>query len=157
MKKIMMLIVFVALFSGSYAQQSKEEKKEGKEVSVPAAAKSAFATQFPKAEKVKWSLEKPGEYEAEFVQNKVEISVVFDEKGTLLEKETEIKESELPQAVKSAIAKDFNGYKLEEIDKAVAKGVTSYEIEVGKDKKSYELTFDANGKLLNKKEKKEKD
>jgi ribosomal protein S6E (S10) len=157
MKKILMLIVFVALYCSGYAQQSKEDKKEGKEVNVPAVAKSAFAKQFPNAEKVKWSLEKPGEYEAEFVQNKVEISVVFDEKGTLLEKETEIKESELPQAVKSAIAKDFNGYKLEEIDKAVAKGVTKYEIEVGKDKKSFELTYDGNGKLLSKKEKKEKD
>jgi len=156
MKKILILLALGAIFNYCQAQETKG-KKDGKEINVPAVVKSSFAAKFSNADKVKWSLEKPGEYEAEFEQNKVETSAVFDEKGTLLETETEIKESELPQAIKAVIAKDFAGYKLKEIAKAVAKNITTYEIEVEKDKKTSELVFDANGKLLKNKEEKEKD
>jgi hypothetical protein len=88
------------------------------------------------------------------------MSAVLDEKGTLLETETEIKESDLPQAVKSTLAKDFAGYKTDEILKAVANGITTFEMGAQKDKKEYMLEFDMNGKLLKQteeKEEKEKD
>lgn len=150
MKRLLILSVLFIFIGYCHAQDKK--------VDVPAAAKTAFAAKFPQATKVKWSLEKAGEYEAEFMLGKVETSAVFDRKGTLLETETEIKESELPEAVKTTLAKDFAGYKLDEIEKTDAKGVISYEMEAKKDGKKYEIVFDANGKLLKKEEaKKEKD
>ena len=86
---------------------------------------------------------------------------MVDAKGNLLETETEIKESELPQAVKATMAKDFAGYKLDEIEKATdAKGVTTFEMEATKGKDKLEISFDLNGKLIAKeplKEGKEKD
>jgi len=76
---------------------------------------------------------------------------VFDSKGNLVETETEIKESELPQAVKATIDKDFIDYKLDEIEKATdAKGVTTFEMEAAKGKDKLEISFDAKGKLLSK-------
>lgn len=143
MKKLLTLFVCLAFVIGVSAQKAKEE--------IPAAAKSGFAAKYPAAQKVKWSIEKPGEFEAEFTLNKVEQSCVFDAKGNLVESEIEIKEIELPQAVKAAIAKDFAGFKLDEIEKSTdAKGVVSFEMEAAKGKAKWELAFDSNGKLLSK-------
>jgi len=82
---------------------------------------------------------------------KVEQSVLVDAKGNIIETEIEIKESELPQAVKAAIAKNFAGYKLDEITKATdAKGVVAFEMEANKGKEKLAIEFDSNGKLLSK-------
>jgi hypothetical protein len=143
MKKLLMLFVCIAFVLGVSAQKPKEE--------IPAAAKSGFATKYPAAQKVKWSIEKPGEFEVEFTLNKVEQSCVVDAKGNLIETEVEIKDSELPQAVKATISKDFAGFKLDEIEKSTdAKGVVSFEMEAAKGKDKWELSFDSTGKLLSK-------
>ena len=147
MKRLMILSVLFIFVGYCHAQEKKAD--------APAAAKAAFAAKFPQAKKVKWSLEKEGEYEAEFVLGKTETSAVFDAKGTLLETETAIKESELPKAVKDALAKDFAGYKLDEVEKADIKGIINYEMEAQKDGKKYEVVFNTNGKLLKKEEAKE--
>lgn len=149
MKKIVGFML-ISLFSVAVIAQKNDSDKEKneKKVIVPDVVKKAFATQFPKVAKVKWGIEKPGEYEAEFDLNKTEMSVVYDEQGTLLETETEIKESDLPQALKSILAKDFNGYKIKEYEKNEAKGIVTYELEAKKDKKEFELVFDSNGKFI---------
>ena len=144
MKKVLMFSICAAFVLGSCFSQEKKEE-------ISAAAKSAFAAKFPKATKVKWSVEKPGEFEAEFKLNGNGMAALFDAKGAFIETEVEIKESELPQAVKATIAKDFAGYKLDEIEKATdAKDVVSYEMEAAKGKDKLEIAFDATGKLLKK-------
>jgi len=149
MKKLLVLIVCLAFVTGVSAINQKEEK-------IPAAAKTAFVAKFPTAQKIKWSVEKSGEFEAEFILNNVETSVLLDAKGNLLETEARIKESELPQGVKASIAKDFAGFKIDEIEKSAdAKGVTTFEMEAVKGKVKLEISFDSNGKLLSKKPLKE--
>lgn len=149
MKKIILILVCVSFVMSALAQETKK-------VEVPAAAKTAFTAKFPQAQKVEWGMEKAGEYEAEFVLNGVESSAVYDAKGNLIETETEIKQNDLPQPVKTALAKDFAGYKIGEIAKNTdAKGVVVYELEASKDKKSYDLVFDNTGKLTKKEESKE--
>lgn len=144
MKKFLTLFVCLAFYIGVSAINQKENQ-------IPAAAKTGFAAKFPAAQKVKWSVEKPGEFEAEFKLNGVETSVLVDAKGNLLETEAEIKEGELPQAVKAAIARDFAEYKIDEIEKATdAKGVISFVMEASKGKEKLEISFDSNGKLLSK-------
>jgi hypothetical protein len=151
MKKLLMLFVCMALVAVVSATNQKDEK-------IPAAAKSGFAAKFPNAQKVKWSVEKPGEFEVEFIQNGAETSVLVDAIGNLLETEVEIKESELPKVVKATIAKDFAGYKFDEIEKANdVKGVTSFEMEAAKGKDKLKISFDDNGKLLSKEPMKEDD
>ncbi|HNW51603.1 MAG TPA: PepSY-like domain-containing protein [Prolixibacteraceae bacterium] len=147
MKKTVITAVLSLLVVVSFA----EEKK----VTVPEVVKKAFAAQYANATKVEWELEKEGEFEAEFKLSKTEMSVVFDAAGNLIETETEIEESELPQAIKATLAKDFAGYKIDDAVKAEAKGVVTYEMEAKKEKKEFELVFDANGKLLKQEEEKE--
>ena len=142
-------------FTVLYTIQAQEKSKK---VEVPAAVKSAFEVKYPKAEKVKWGLEKQGEYEAEFVLNGIESSANFDSKGQFIESETEIKESELPQAIKTALSKDYSGYKIGDVAKSTnSSGVVSYEMEASKGKDKFEISFDNNGKLLNKKTAKEEE
>ena len=154
MKTTVLSIVLLLFLFNSSAQENKEKEKNKKQADVPELVKKAFVAKYPKATKVKWSLEKPGEYEAEFNLNKSEMSAVFDEKGNCLEVETEIKQSELPQGIKTSLAKDFAGYKIGEVEKAEANGATNYEMEAKKDKVKYELVFDNSGKLIKKEEKK---
>ena len=151
MKKLQVLFVCLIFVIGASAVNQKDEK-------IPAAAKTGFAAKFPTAQKVKWSVEKPGEFEAEFILNGVETSALVDAKGTLLETEAEIKESELPQAVKATLAKDFARYKLDEIEKVTdQKGSITYGMEATKRSDKLEISFDTNGKLLKKETLKEKD
>jgi hypothetical protein len=150
MKKTIISVALALIMVGAFA----EEKK----VTIPDMVKKAFSVQYPNVAKVEWSLEKTGEYEAEFKLNNTDMSVVYDEKGTALEIESEIKEIELPQDVKATIAKDFAGYKISEVEKTDAKGVITFEISAEKGEKEFELVFDKNGKLLKQKmENEEKD
>jgi hypothetical protein len=149
MKKTIISIALALFIISVFA----EEKK----VIVPEVVKKSFAAQYPSATKVEWGIEKAGEYEAEFKLNSTDMSVVYDEKGTALEIESEIKETDLPQAVKATLAKDFTGYKIDEFEKTDAKGVVTFEMEARKDNKEFELVFDSNGKLLKQEEEKDKD
>ena len=152
MKKLFILTICMVSF-GIFCVQAQDKSNK---IEIPAATKSAFEAKYPNAEKVSWGVEKPGEFEAEFQLNGVESSALFDSKGQFLESETEIKESELPQAIKSTIAKDFVGYKINEVEESSdAKGVVTYEMEASKGKEKFEISFDANGKLLKKMEAKE--
>jgi hypothetical protein len=143
MKKTIIFVALALFMIGAFA----EEKK----VTVHEAVKKVFSAQYPNAAKVEWGLEKTGEYEAEFKLNNTDMSVVYDEKGTALEIESEIKEAGLPQAIKATLAKDFVGYKINEVEKAEAKGVITFEMEAKKDNKEFELVFDQNGKFLKQK------
>ena len=144
MKKLLLSLICLAFVFVVSAQKSKEEK-------VPAEAKSGFKAKYPAAQKVKWSIEKPGEFEVDFVLNKIEQSALVDAKGNVIETEIEVKESELPQTVRTTIAKDFTGFKLDEIEKSTdAKGVISFEMQAFKGKDKFEIAFDGSGKLISK-------
>src|SRR5688572_17639702 len=151
MRSILSIVVFAAGISMSYAQDLKESQ-------VPAAVKEAFKKQFPDLASPEW--EKEGAYyEAEFqvrrvnmengkaVKGSIEKSVLFNEAGTLLQTEVEIKVSELPAAVSDYVAKNLGGIKIKEAARITeANGTISYEAEVGKD----DYIFDANGNFLKK-------
>ena len=163
MKKLLILLSFAAILvschhghkyhEGKEGKENKEEKG-GKEIVIPTAVNDAFAKQFAKGTNVEWSLEKADVYEAEFTLDKVEISALFDVKGTLLETETPITENDLPKTVKDSLAKGFAGYTLKEIEKVDAKGVVSYEMEV---KKASLVSFDGKGKLVKNEVKKDEE
>lgn len=133
-KKIFTVLVSIALISGSCAQQLKESD-------IPRAAKTKFNTMYTDAKNVKWEKE-DGKYEAEFKQNKTEISVLFDAAGNIVQTETEIDVSSLPQGVRNYVAKNLSQNKIKEACKIVgATGKITYEAEV----EDVDYLFDANG------------
>lgn len=150
MKKTILLAALAVFMLNANSQEKKETKKAEKQVNVPAMTKAAFAAKFPTATKVEWGIEKPGEYEAEFMLDKMGVSALFDKKGTLLETESKMAESDLLPAIKSVLAKEYATYKIKAVEKNEVKGVVKYEVVVEKGKKSSELIFDVDGKLLKK-------
>lgn len=132
MKQIIFSLALIALVQTVNAQASK----------VPEAVKLAFAKAYPKADDVKWEREN-GNFEVEFeLTDDQEMSVVYDANGTLLETETEIPFSDLPQDVQQAL----KGKKVKETARITsANGVVTYEVEV----RHKDLMFDAQGRPKN--------
>lgn len=138
--------MILALVTFSAVQAIAQKVKESE---VPQVVKSAFMKAYPNAKGVKWDKEEAG-FEASFDQNKNEISVVLDKMGVVKEVETGIAKDKLPKAVLETLKKDFADHDIEETAMLVANGVTTYEVEVEKGKKSSDLIFDSTGKLLKK-------
>jgi hypothetical protein len=119
--------------------------------STPSAVKSTFAKKFPNAKSVEWEKENDSEWEAEFKINEVEYSANFSNDGTWKETEHEIKESELPNAVKNTLDNQFGDYKVEEVELIETPEFSGYEIELEKGEETIELVIDNSGKVLKKK------
>lgn len=116
------------------------------EADVPAAVKTEFKPLYADVKEVKWEKEK-GNYEANFSQNKTEMSVTIDATGKLLETETTIASSGLPKAAADYMAKNLPGKKIKEASMIKdATGKITYEAEVDE----VDYTFDAQGNFLSK-------
>jgi Putative beta-lactamase-inhibitor-like, PepSY-like len=123
MKTHLMLIAFGLSSSLSHAQKLKE-------ADVPATVLQAFQKEYPGTKAEKW--EKEGvNYEVEFDLNKTETSVVYTATGAFVEKEVEIKASELPKFVLEYFEKNMPGKKIKEANiTTTANGILTYEAEV---------------------------
>lgn len=145
MKKITIVLFTSILVTTAHAQQVSK-------IIIPQAVTNTFQKKFPKATNVKWEMEKPKNYEASFKINKTEYSALFNVLGSCLETEMEIKNSELPAAVKESLNKQFSGYKITEAEKVEkAMSAVGYEVELGKGKEILEVYLSAEGEVLSKK------
>lgn len=145
MKKLIGLTVLVFFSSALlYAQKQAASK-------IPAPVKAAFNRAHPGIVP-DWEKE-DGSYEASFKQSGKSMSVVLDARGTILETETDITVSALPEAAKNYVKEHYKGVKIKEASRIEkAGGVVEYEALV----QGTDLIFDKNGKFL-KKSKEEKD
>ena len=142
MKKTLSIIA-IAFTATLFAQTETKSKKND----VPAVVKEAFAKEFP-AKKAKWGAEDGG-YEAEFKINGSDASAVYDKKGHRKALEITIKNSELPSNALEYLKKNYPTNKITEVAKITDdKDVVTYEAEIGKDGKSYDVLLDANGKFI---------
>lgn len=117
-----------------------------KATEIPDAIEKAFQEKYPTAKKVKWEKENNNDYEASFVLENKEMSVVYSPDAQIKEIETEIAVAEIPNAVLEAFNKKYTNAKIEEAakiersDKSIV-----YEIESKINKKEIDLLFDENG------------
>jgi uncharacterized membrane protein YkoI len=143
-KSLTILSIGILLSAGACAQGHSEKD-------VPVAVKSAFSQKFPDAKKVSWDMESATEWEAEFKLDGKEYSANFLTDGTWQETEHEIKTTEIPESIKQILAQDFAGFKIEEAEISEKSDASVYEVAVEKGEEEWELVFDTNGKLLEKK------
>ena len=143
-------IIFAALLLMGCTVTSFAQKV--KQANVPAAVLQGFKAKFPTVQKGRWEKENATEFEVNFKQNGQSYSALFSPEGKWLETEQEIKAANLPEAVRTSMAKDFNGYKAEEIEKVETadKGLM-YEMELEKGKETLEVQFSPEGSVLSKK------
>lgn len=147
MKKLIILMFAFAILSvPAYCQKN-----------VPENVKKEFAKKYPAAQTVKWASEEANEWEAEFKINGTEMSASFDNKGTWLESEAEIRAKDLPVAITNTLTKEFAGYKTGEMSVIENPQMKGFELALKKGGTSLEVIFDNDGKVLKKTEiKKEK-
>ena len=139
---VVTVLFFVSACSINLAQKVKPEN-------VPTSVMSAFKSKFPNVTKVKWSLENANEYEAEFKLDGKGKSANFDKDGKWLETETEISRSELPKVVIDAIAKQYPGYKIEEVELAETNDIPSfYSVNIELKDKEYDIEIKSNGEII---------
>lgn len=138
MKAKIFLIVLLLVSFTVFAQETK----------VPKIVKDSFTKLYPKVTDVKWDKEGKTEFEAGFKENGKDVSVVFDEKGNLIETETAIQINELPKSAASFLEKNYTGFKISEAAKIIsAKGEVTFEAEITKDKVKKDLLFDSKGNI----------
>lgn len=137
MKKSRLVVVLSMLSLVSFGQKVKEKE-------VPQIIKKALHEKYPTAKPVKWDKEK-NNYEASFDANEVDISVLFNQDGKIVETEVEIQISKLPKNALVYIKKHFKNQKVKEAAKITnQKGKVIYEAEIaGKD-----ILFDGNGSFI---------
>lgn len=123
------------------------------EKDVPAKVKEAFSKQYPNAKVEKWEKENSN-FEAEFMVDKIENSVLMDSEGAILQTEKEIKVTELPQPIVDYINKNMPGKKVKEASEILgADGNMVYEAEIN----NIDYIFNSSGVLLRQEQDKEKD
>lgn len=139
MKKILAILIVHSFCSCICAQTIKIQN-------VPDAVKAKFTALYPDVKNASWEKES-NQFEAEFKQNTLEVSVLIDASGILIETETAIPVTSLPQAITGYVTKNLPGKKINEAAKIVnATGLVTYEAEVGGD----DYIFDADGNFLRK-------
>jgi hypothetical protein len=138
MKRIALLFIAIALFcSYSFA------------LTPPKAVKDAFEKKYPTATKITWGKEGAKEWEAEFTFEGSKISANFNEDGSWVETEKEIKAADLPTAVATAIKSSYPGWSIVEADKTeTAKHGTIYEADLKKGSAKKAVAYKEDGTFV---------
>ncbi|MCC6838654.1 MAG: PepSY-like domain-containing protein [Flavobacteriales bacterium] len=118
---------------------------------VPAAVTVAFTKAFPKAMDIEWK-QKGEQYKVEFETGlfRDDHEVWYDAAGKLLRHEEEVSASDLPEAVKAAIAKEFPGYRTDDAKRIEADGATTWIVELQNGPEEWKVAYDAAGVQLRK-------
>ncbi len=148
----MSAFVLVAALAGTQAsaQHIPAEK-------VPQAARTAFATRFPSAEKVGWELEHAKTYEAEFVLGGKEMSANFDAGGKWLETEKGIQEAALPEAVRKTLIARCPGVRPSGCEEVETPEGKFYEMDMKENGQAAEVKVRADGTWVSSKVEEEKE
>lgn len=141
MKNLILVIVASVLFSLNVSAQT---------YNVPANVKHAFSQKFSKATGVKWGKEGKTEWEAEFKMDGKKYSANFNLNAVWLETEYSITVAEIPAAIKTLIDKDYAGYKIKVSEVSETAKGKEFEITFVKGKKSFEVVFSEDGKIIKK-------
>ena len=144
MKKLIVLMSACLLISMmGFTQRVTPDK-------VPAAVLQAFAKKFPAATDVVYELKK-NNYEIACRDKGVRVFANFNPAGKWLETKTAILEADLPKEVTDAIAKDFAGFRISEVNVVeTTDKPLFYMMDLRKDKEAYKVHFSPKGDVLKK-------
>ena len=144
MKKFIFLVAVLCLSANvSISAQKLTSAK------VPELVKKALQAKSPHAENAQWEME-DGNYEVNYKAKGESISMQFSPAGKWLETETKLVGT-LPTPVTLTINKDYKGFKMGAPEKIeTSDRGTLYEIVLKKGKESWEVLFNADGKVLKK-------
>lgn len=143
------LISLVVLYSTATFGQKISQSK------VPSVIVDNFQTSFPDASDIEWKQD-GNTYKVEFelgvFMQGNDHDVWYDLTGTIVKHKEEISKSELPKKVLTKIKSDFDGYRIDDLEKITEKKAVIYKVQLEKNKTEWEVSLDENGNVLNKRE-----
>ncbi len=114
---------------------------------LPQAVKTAFAKDNAKATDVEWKRDMDN-YKVEFDMGRMEHEIWYTSSGTVIKKEQDITEAELPQAIRDVINSKYKGYRVDDIEMTWQDNATTYEVEIEKGREDWKLVFDSKGTII---------
>jgi hypothetical protein len=156
---VVALIVSLACVASAQAEKKsvKGEREPGQEQrlaqkDLPAVVLMAFQKLYPAA-----SIKEVGKevedsttyYEIESVDGKSRRTVLYSSDGKLTEIEEIISAKQLPDSVRTVIARNYPKGDLEKAEKITKNEVTTYEVKIENGKENIEAIFDSAGRLIN--------
>lgn len=118
---------------------------------VPSVIQNHFEAEFPNAKDVEWEL--GGElYEVEFeIGWNVDHEIWYNAQGEIVKHKEDIASSELPEAVKQTLKRDFKTYVIDDLQQITTPEATVYEMELASlIKEEWDVLMDSSGKVLRK-------
>ena len=138
MKKFI-FIIFLLTVTSAYSQNIPEEQ-------VPSNVKDNLYANF-KAADVAWEME-DNMYEAEYLENSMQKSVILNADGVVIAVETQIDPASLPQAIHNYIGEFYQGAEIREAEFIELKDANFYKVELIHNGSTIELIFDETGNFL---------
>lgn len=136
MKRLFLFAIIGLISSNTYGQEA-----------APTPVIKSFQSKFTKAEDVKWILEKPDEWEAEFKLGGKELSACFDSSGKWIETETKINKKELPAEVLKSLFLRFEGFEIEEVELIQTPDFQGYEMVLERQETEVEVLINNSGEI----------
>lgn len=116
---------------------------------VPKAVMDTFKSTFPDANDVEW--EKKGkEYEADFEVQNIDYSARFGANGKLIMQKQDVLELDIPEAVGTAIQRDYEGYHIDDVERIEMDGKEYFQVELDGKRRDQKVVFSNDGNKTNK-------
>lgn len=138
MKKIGLLILIVLLVCSCSNQQEIRNELD-----------LTLKKKFSNVRDIEWEFENDI-WEADFKQNNIKYSTVFDKQGNWIETEHEINSIDLPQGIQDSIKTKYQEYRIKEVEYIESLSGIFYEIELKQGHKEIEVTYDELGNFIKK-------
>jgi hypothetical protein len=142
MKSLCFALIFLTVTLTASCQDSKKIK-------VPQSVEANFISKYPGENDPDWELDSNGFWEAHFKIDGERYRADFQSNGLWIETENSIKDSELPEAIKEAIKRDYATEEITEVERVQhhSKGLF-YDVEFKKKGKNKDVEYREDGTVL---------
>ncbi|MFV8225830.1 PepSY-like domain-containing protein [Christiangramia aquimixticola] len=142
MKKLIVCLITLSSV-GFMSCQEKSDK-------VPEAVKITFQKKYPGENDPDWKKDDHGNWESHFKIDGEKYRADFNEDGTWIETENDIKKDNLPEAIKKVLKEKFPDEEITEVERVdnAEKGLF-YDVELKRKGKNKDIMFREDGTIIN--------
>ncbi|MCB7480152.1 PepSY-like domain-containing protein [Christiangramia sediminis] len=147
MRKVSMLLAGCLTVGLLSCQEKKKDKEADK--TAPEAVQMAFQKKYPGENDPDWKQDEHGYWESHFKQDGEKYRADFNADGSWVETENDIKEEELPEAIKNVIKEKYSDHEITEIEFVdnAEKG-KFYDVEFKQKGKNKDVMFREDGSII---------
>ncbi|MDR5590244.1 PepSY-like domain-containing protein [Christiangramia sp. SM2212] len=148
MKRIS-IVVAGLLSVGILSCQENKDKKSDSKNTAPEAVQMAFQKKYPGENDPDWEQDEHGYWESHFKQDGEKYRADFNADGTWVETENDIKDEELPDAIKKVIKEKYSDHEITEVEHVQnAKKGEFYDVEFKQKGKNKDVMFREDGTII---------